>query len=412
MMRSSSLQKNIMLLRVGSKDSTRFRILILNFGPQHPASHGVLRLVIVIIGEVVTKLDPHIGFLHRGTERLVEEHSYMNAAVFMDRLDYTTVLTQTHAYCLAVEQALAKSRLCIRTQLLRTIFDELSRILNHLLSIATHALDIGTMAMLFWAFEDRERIMELYEYISGARMHTALYYPNQTLDHILTNELLAKILIFSRNSEKTYTEIYIALYNNRVWRLRLCGIGVVSTEISTSTTISGPVARSTGLQLDMRSGENYQYGYYASLTLRIFLGISGDSFDRFIIRLRELFESTRLIYNSLIELSAYINISVYNMCSYSNNPHLKIESLIELFRYSLGEYLLNISLVSGFVESGKGIFGIMLAANNTNRPYRLYIRSPAYMHLQLLPKLGAGHHIADLATLLGSIDVVFGEVDR
>jgi len=408
------------MVEVNFKLTTRFKldtikpqynVLTINFGPQHPSAHGVLRLVIKLQGEYVVAIDPHIGFLHRGTEKLCESHTYYNTSVFMDRLDYTSVLTQTHAYCLAIENSVATIP-NVATLQIRTIFDELSRILNHLLSLATHALDIGTMAQLFWAFEDRERIMELFEYVSGARMHVCLYFPLQNLTNLITETFLNKLYIFLKNCNKTFTEIYISLYNNRVWRLRLINVGCLNYTAALLYNVSGPLARASGLLCDERLSKNIKYGVYSLITLNQYIGYHGDSFDRFLIRMRELFESTRIIFRVLGEYTLQYNNFSGVTLRFGSDPKFKVESLINLFKLVGNNYNLITGILCGYIESGKGNFGITLITNSTNKPYRLYIRSPAYAHLQLLPIIGTGHCLADLATLLGSIDIVFGEVDR
>ena len=232
-----------------------------NFGPQHPASHGVLRLAVVLKGELVYDIEPQIGFLHRGSEKLMEFQPFSINSVYMDRLDYTSVLTQTHAYCLTIESITGNGYKDTSTAIARTIFDELARILNHLLAISTHSLDVGSMSTLFWAFEDRERIMEILEYVSGARMHAALYIPNETLGHLLTFEFLYKILIFLRNCQKSFSEMFIVLYNNRVWKLRLAHVGELDGETAILNGVTGPILKASGGYFDNRCNEIESYAY-------------------------------------------------------------------------------------------------------------------------------------------------------
>jgi NADH-quinone oxidoreductase subunit D len=394
------------------KNSKILRSFNLNFGPQHPSSHGVLRLVLELDNELITKIDPHIGFLHRGSEKLLESCNLYNGSVFTDRLDYTSILTQSHAYCLAVESSSIGFTSSLKTILIRTIFDELSRIMNHLLSLATHALDIGTMATLFWAFEDRERIMELFEYISGARMHAAIYFPEQCLDSVFTDSLLLKLILYLKSAQKDFTEMFIALYNNRVWKLRLCGIGRISYNFAKFFGVSGPVARSSGLLLDYRINSHGQYGFYSNIQFSSFVGVNGDSYDRFLIRCRELFESTKIIYSCLSELFIISKSYFINTGCHGSHISLKLESLITSFKVAEGGSPRSTQLTYGSVESGKGLFSIFIVLNSGLTPYRVFIRSPAFAHLQLIPILCSGHFIADIPTILGTIDVVFGEVDR
>lgn len=398
------------VMSVGKK--LNLREFNLNFGPQHPSSHGVLRLLVQLDGELIVNLDPQIGFLHRGTEKLVESQNILNNTVYIDRLDYTSVLTQSHAYCLTIERMLGSFNLSVKTALLRTIFDELSRVLNHLLLLATSSLDIGTMAPLFWAFEDRERIMELFEYVSGARMHAALYFPTQSLDLLLSNSLILKIVLFLRNAQKSISEMFISLYNNRVWKLRLVDVANLSSSVALNYGITGPLLRSTGVAYDLRSFNSFDYGFYSNIYFNMFLGVRGDSFDRFLIRSREMFESTHIIYRCLSEFSSQLYVFPLNSLNSFSFVRSKIESVVKLFKFATGDFVLDCNCGLGSVESGKGEFYTHAISNNSNKLYRLFIRSPAFAHLQLINVLGRGHQFADIATILGTIDVVFGEVDR
>ena len=397
------------------------KTMVLNFGPQHPASHGVLRLVVQLNGEFIEKIDTHIGFLHRGTEKLMESKNLIQAAPYLDRLDYTSVLTQTHAYCLAVENLNLQKNLNFITKNIRTIFDELSRTLNHLLAIAAHSLDVGSMAQLFWAFEDRERIMELFEYVSGARMHTALYLPMQNLEYLITEEFILKTLIFLKNCHKSYTEVYISLFNHRVWKLRLVNVGILNYDIARLFGATGPMLRSAGYLYDLRMSNFENYALYNQLVFKSFIGITGDCFDRFLIRSRELFESTQIIYQCITKLN--ISFMQLNTVFFVENNNFqfqqinyifknKMECLINKFKNITDGLTTNTGLMYRAVESGKGEFGVFIVITSNNKIYRAHLRSPAYNHLQLVSLMCIGHMFADLVTILGSIDVVFGEVDR
>lgn len=377
--------------------------IVLNFGPQHPAAHGVLRLLLQLRGEVVEKLDPHIGFLHRGTEKLLEYSLLVNATPFFDRLDYTSVIIQSHGYCLTVEGLLFNNKPFITTLYLRTLFDELARILNHLLAIATHSLDIGSMSPAFWAFEERELIMELWEFVSGARMHVALYNINFFSINFITKLFFFKLFYFIRNSVKTFTEVYSLLTCSNTWRLRLVNVGVLSYKDCIFTGITGPLLRSVGFCSDLRLLLNSNYGAYWQLQFKSFVGIFGDSFDRFLLRVRELFESIHIIIQCVSNLYPLVN-NFYNVNKSS------IELTISKFK-TLNFYKEVCGINYSAVEASKGYFGVGLLINN-GIIYRARLRSPAFFNLQSLLLLGQGHLLADIVTLIGSIDVVFGEVDR
>ena len=406
-----------MKTKLNSTTVSQIKTAVLNFGPQHPASHGVLRLVLQINGELIQKIDPHIGFLHRGSERLAESQNFSNGVVFTDRLDYTSVLTQTHAYCQAVESLIQNNTQTTANDLFRIMFDELARMLNHLLAISTHSLDVGSMAPLFWAFEDRERIMELVEYVSGARMHAALYAPAVDASTTLTASFFFKLLTFLKTCHKSYTEMFISLFNNRVWRLRLSGIGVLKKNDAILFGATGLFLRSSGCSLDLRAGVGYSS--YSTLSFRIYTGVFGDSYDRFLIRSRELFESIHILaqitFRFLLVSNKSTALFLANSCLFINNGtehKTKMEGLISRFKVASDFIEVSAGVSYKYVEAGKGEFGVMLVSNGSAKPHRLYLRSPAFNNLQLLPLIGAGCYFADLVTLVGSLDLVFGEVDR
>jgi NADH:ubiquinone oxidoreductase subunit D len=384
------------------------KTFILNFGPQHPASHGVLRLILELNGEYIEKADANIGFLHRGSEKLMEIHKLNQNSIFFDRLDYTSVLTQTHAYCLTVETGCLNYKVNILTLALRCIFDELARMLNHLLAISTHALDVGSMVQLFWAFEEREQIMELYEYLSGARMHCAIYNPNQNLDDYVDDDFFYKVLFFLRNCYKAYIEMFISLFNNRVWKLRLINVGELDIDEAIYFGATGPILRSTGSNYDLRMSIINTYSVYWFLNFRTFIGSIGDSFDRFLIRSRELFESMYIIYQVISTF--FFHEYNYNICIETPIITGSQEDMINHFINIQNDLDVETIFNYSAVEAGKGEFGVFLYYNIACE--RIYIRSPAYNHLQLIGKLACGATLADVVTIIGTLDIVFGEVDR
>lgn len=393
----------------------------LNFGPNHPAAHGVLRLILEMSNEVISNSDCHIGLLHRGTEKLMESKMYMHSLPYFDRLDYVSVLVQEHCYCLAIETLLNRQSFSSAFTLVRTLFDELTRILNHLLAICCHALDVGSMSPVFWGFEEREKIMEFYERVSGARMHAAFYRPNEiNLKHI-SNYLLEDISIFTNSCFTTLNEINSLLVNNNIWKQRLMGVGAYSVDDAINYGLTGVMLRSVGIKRDIRLDVNETYANYYYLDFKSFYTNNGDSFDRYLLRMSEMFESLHIITQTLTrlqiqkrtklntrELLQYHNFSEYSFIT----NFTSMEQTIRHFKYWSEGFIISNGVAYTCVESPKGEFGVTLIANNTNRPYRCKVRSPAYHHLQILPKLIKGHMLADLVTLMGTIDIVFGEIDR
>lgn len=409
----------------------KIKNFILNFGPQHPASHGVLRLIVQLNGELVERADPHVGFLHRGTEKLIEDRTYLKSLPYFDRLDYVSMMTQEHGFCLAIEalnQSISYTSLYVQ---IRVLFDELTRILNHLLAISTHSLDVGNMSPVFWAFEERERIMEFYERVSGARMHAAFYRPNDVDWTGLNHQFFLDVTVFCRDCFKSLTEIFSVLTTNRIWKSRLVNIGSLNINDGLTYGVSGPVIRSAGIKKDMRFLRSETYSHYWFLSIQGFLGKRGDSYDRFLIRMREMYESVHIIYQILANLTNIANTNSFKFNNqnnffnffnflytsrfnktYWNTKYTSMETLISHFKnYSEGA-----KVVRGFVykavEAPKGEFGVSLISDGSSRPYRCKIRTPAYHHMQIMPRLVQGHFFADLVTVLGSQDIVFGDVDR
>jgi len=405
--------------------------MILNFGPQHPAAHGVLRLVVQLSGELVERSDPHVGFLHRGTEKLIEKRTYLKSVPYFDRLDYVSMMTQEHAFCIAVESLLKTTSHTALYVQIRVLFDELTRVLNHLLALSCHSLDVGNMSPLFWAFEERERLMEFYERVSGARMHAAFYRPNDLDWTGLNHQFFLDVALFARDCFKSLTEIFAVLTTNNIWKSRLIGVGGVNLNDAISYGVSGPVVRSVGIRKDVRFYKSETYASYWYLSLNSFLGKRGDSYDRFLIRVREMYESVNIVFQILSNLTnnktsndANNNRKVdffsffdflYKAKKNQLNKKTKytsMEGLISHFK----KYSEGIKVPKGFtytaVEAPKGEFGVALLSDGTSRPYRCKIRTPAYHHMHVMPRMVQGHYVADLVTVLGSQDIVFGDVDR
>lgn len=399
-----------------SKKTNEYQIknFILNFGPQHPASHGVLRLVVQLNGELIEKVDPHIGFLHRGTEKLIESRTFLKALPYFDRLDYVSMMAQEHAFCLGVEALLQTESKTSPHVFIRVIFDELTRVLNHLLAISTHSLDVGNMSPVFWAFEERERIMEFYERVSGARMHAAFYRPN-TLDWTGLNQgLFIDIILFIKQSFKSLTEIFSVLATNRIWKARLVNIGALNWNDFINFGLSGPMARSIGIRKDLRFNSNTSYAAYWLINGTSFLGRRGDCYDRFLIRIREMFESFTIIVQLLANTQTSLNSWIFlnNQKTLKKSKATSMEELINHFKLITDGLAPQKGVTYKAIEAPKGELGVTLVSDGSRFPYRCKIRTPAYHHLQIMNRMGHGHFFADLVTILGSQDIVFGDVDR
>lgn len=393
----------------------------LNFGPNHPAAHGVLRLILEMNNEVIQNSDCHIGLLHRGTEKLMESKMYIHSLPYFDRLDYVSVLVQEHAYCLAIEYLIKKANFSSNYTLVRTLFDELTRILNHLLAVCCHALDVGSMSPVFWGFEEREKIMEFYERVSGARMHAAFYRPNEINLKSISSYLLEDICSFTVDCGTTLNEINSILQNNSIWKSRLINIGTYGMKDALSWGLTGVMLRCTGVKRDLRLDLFETYGNYYYLNFKSFYSKQGDSYDRYLLRMSEMLESVNIIsqlIQKLINLkSDQINKnSLMNYHDFNNysfiTDFLTMEQTIQHFKYWSEGFKVETGIIYAAVESPKGEFGVTLASDSSNKPYRCKVRSPAYHHLQILPKLIKRHMLADLVTIMGTIDIVFGEIDR
>jgi len=387
----------------------------MNFGPQHPAAHGVLRLVLELNGEVVVKADPHIGLLHRGTEKLIEYKNYLQALPYFDRLDYVSMMAQEHAYSIAVEKLL-KINVPLKAKLIRILFCEITRILNHLLALTTHALDVGAMTPFLWAFEEREKLMEFYERVSGARMHAAFIRPGGVNSWLNYYGIIKDILVFNKHFRKRIDEIEDMLTGNRIWNERLRNIGVVSYDQALNWGFTGVMLRGSGINWDLRLIEKYDgYGLY---NFFVPVGSFGDCFDRYVIRIEEMRQSVSIIDNVIFDLfnmrdkqENYVND---NKVVPPSRPWMKfsMESLIHHFKLYTEGFSVMKGDVYSVVEAPKGEFGVYLVSNDTNRPYRCRIKAPGFLHLQGLDFMAKGLLLADLVTIIGTQDIVFGEIDR
>ena len=386
------------------------RSFTFNFGPQHPAAHGVLRLVLEMDGEVIERADPHIGLLHRGTEKLIEYRPYLQNIPYFDRLDYCSMLLQEHAYVLAVEKLL-DVEVPERALYIRTLMDEITRIINHQLNIATMALDVGAMTPLLWLFEERELLFTFYERVTGARMH-ANYYRFGGVNRDLPEGFAEDMLAWCDSFEKLLADMDKLLTENRIFKQRTVDIGVVSAEDALDMGFSGPALRASGVAWDLRKAE--PYAAYEWVDFDIPVGKHGDCWDRYLVRLLEIQESLRIIRQCLEQMPKGPVRTDDKKVTPPPRAEMKrsMEALIHHFKlYTEGVHV-PAGEVYAAVESGKGEFGVYLVSDGTNRPYRCKIRSPGYVHLQALDALSKGHQLADVVAIIATIDIVFGEIDR
>lgn len=392
------------------KKEIRMETLSLNFGPQHPSAHGVLRLVLELDGERVVRADPHIGLLHRGTEKLIEHKTYLQALPYFDRLDYVSMMAQEHGYSLAVERLLQKN-VPARAQYIRVIFSELTRILNHLLSLTTHALDVGALTPFLWAFEEREKLMEFYERVSGARMHAAYVRPGGVSQDIPAG-LLSDISSFLEQFGSRVDEIEELLTDNRIWKQRLVGIGTVSARAALAHSFSGVMLRGSGVRWDLR--ESRPYEIYDTLSFDVPVGTSGDCYDRYLIRIEEMRQSIRIVEQCIARIpSGHIKVDD-NKVVKPTRPQMKrsMESLIHHFKLFTEGFVVPKGDTYAAVEAPKGEFGVYLVSDGTSRPYRCKIKAPGFAHLGGLDFMSKEHMMADVVAIIGTQDIVFGEVDR
>jgi NADH-quinone oxidoreductase subunit D len=409
----------------------------LNFGPQHPAAHGVLRLVLELDGEIVQRADPHIGLLHRATEKLAETKTYVQSVPYMDRLDYVSMMCNEHAYVLAIEKLLG-IEVPVRAQYIRVMFDEITRLLNHLMSIGSHGLDVGAMAVFLYAFREREDLMDMYEAVSGARMHAAYYRPggvyrdlpdtmpqyratNQRNEAALREmnstrqgSLLDFIEAFTERFPGYVDEYETLLTDNRIWKQRLVGVGVVDPDRAKALGFTGPMLRGSGVPWDLRKVQPYEV--YDRVDFDIPVGKNGDCYDRYLVRIAEMRESNRIIRQCIDWLRKNPGPVMVesNKVSPPNRVGMKsnMEELIHHFKFFQEGIRVPEGQVYAAVEHPKGEFGIFLVSDGANKPYRLKIRAPGFAHLQALDEMSRGHLLADVTTIIGTLDIVFGEIDR
>jgi NADH dehydrogenase (ubiquinone) Fe-S protein 2 len=402
---TNNINKNFIL-----KNFKKLKNFTLNFGPQHPAAHGVLRLVLELDGERILRADPHIGLLHRGSEKLIENKMYIQALPYFDRFDYVSMMAQEHVYSLTVEKLL-NIKAPIRAQYIRVIFLELTRLLNHLLAITTHALDVGAMTPFLWAFEEREKILEFYERVSGARMHAAYIRPGGVNQDIPLN-LLQDISLFINQFSSRIDEIEELLTSNRIWKQRLIDVGVVSLDLALDYGFSGVMLRGSGISWDLRKNNSYEI--YNTLDFNIPIGRNGDCYDRYLIRINEMRQSILIISQclNLIPLGP-IKVDNYKIVppSRANMKH-SMEALIHHFKLFTEGFTIPKSQMFVVTEAPKGETGVFLMSDGSNKPYRCKLKSPGFLHLQGLNAMTTGHLLADLVAIIGTQDIVFGEIDR
>lgn len=382
----------------------------LNFGPQHPAAHGVLRLVLEMDGEIITRADPHIGLLHRGTEKLLEYKTYMQGIPYFDRLDYVSMMCMEHSYVLAIEQLL-NVNVPLRGQYIRVLYSEITRILNHILAITCHAMDCGAFTPFLWAFEEREKLFEFYERVCGARMH-ANYFRVGGVSQDLPIGLLRDIYEWARQYASRLDEMEELLTGNRIWKERTIDVGVITAQMAWDWGCSGPILRAAGIDWDLRKTQPYDA--YGLMKFNVPIAGHGDCYDRYLVRIQEMRESLRIIYQCLNEMPDGLYKTPDQKVAPPSRAAMKqsMESLIHHFKlYTEGFHVPAGETYRG-VEAPKGEFGVYLVSRGGNRPYRCKIRSPGFAHLQMMDAIAKGAMLADVVTIIGTLDVVFGEIDR
>ena len=417
--------------------ANKLRNYTINFGPQHPAAHGVLRMVLELDGETIVRADPHIGLLHRGTEKLAETRTYLQALPYMDRLDYVSMMCNEQAYCLAVEK-LANIEVPERAQYIRVMFAEVTRILNHLMGIGSHALDIGAMTVFLYAFREREELMDLYEAVSGARMHAAYFRPGgvyrdlpdfmpkyesskfrnakvlQKLNEAREGSMLDFIESFTERFPKCVDEYETLLTDNRIWKQRTVGIGVIPPEQAMAWGMTGPMIRGSGVAWDLRKKQ--PYAKYAEVDFDIPVGVNGDCYDRYLVRIAEMRESTRIFAQCVKWLKA--NPGPVMLDNFKVSPPSReamkddMEALIHHFKLFSEGYCVPAGETYAAVEAPKGEFGCYLVSDGANKPFRVHLRAPGFAHLSSMDEIVKGHMLADVVAMIGTYDVVFGEIDR
>ena len=409
----------------------------LNFGPQHPAAHGVLRLVLELDGEVIQRADPHIGLLHRATEKLAESKTYIQSLPYMDRLDYVSMMCNEHAYCLAIEKLVGVD-VPIRAQYIRVMFSEITRLLNHLLWLGAHGIDCGAMNILIYCFREREDLFDMYEAVSGARMHAAYFRPGgvyrdlpdsmprysvskikneraiKALNETRQGSLLDFIDAFTQRFPGLVDEYETLLTDNRIWKQRTVGIGVVTPERALNLGFSGPMLRGSGIEWDLRKTQPYEV--YANMDFDIAVGVNGDTYDRYLCRVEEMRQSNRIIQQCVgwlrVNTGAVITDNHKVAAPSRLDMKTNMEELIHHFKLFTEGMHVPEGEVYAAVEHPKGEFGIYIVSDGANKPYRLKIRPPGFAHLAALDEMARGHMIADAVAIIGTMDIVFGEIDR
>jgi NADH-quinone oxidoreductase subunit D len=388
----------------------KLKPLTINFGPQHPAAHGVLRMVLEMDGEIIERVDPHIGLLHRGTEKLIESKTYLQAVPYFDRLDYVSPMCQEHAFALAVEKLL-KIEIPIRASYIRVLFSEITRILNHLLAIPAMAMDVGAMTPFLWSFEQRELLMEFYEKVSGARLHAAYFRPGGVYRD-MPDGLLQDIKKWAIKFPKFIKDLENLLTDNRIFKQRTVDIGIVSAEDAIDFGFTGPMLRASGVKWDLRKEESYEI--YDKLDFEIPIGKNGDCYDRYFVRVEEMKESLKIIHQCIDSIPKGHVMVKNNKITPPKRELMKtsMESLIHHFKLFTEGYKVPKGETYTSVEAPKGEFGVYLVSDGSNKPYKCKIRAPGFAHLQAMNFCSKGHMLADVVAILGSMDIVFGEIDR
>ncbi|MBT3347579.1 MAG: NADH-quinone oxidoreductase subunit D [Thiotrichales bacterium] len=422
---------------MSSSSNSDIRNFTLNFGPQHPAAHGVLRLILEMDGETIVRADPHIGLLHRATEKLAEQRIYNQSIPYMDRLDYVSMMCNEHAYVMTLEKML-KLEVPERAQYIRVMFDEITRILNHLMWLGTHALDVGAMTVFLYCFREREDLMDLYEAVSGARMHAAYYRPGGVYRDLpdempkhkpnrwrnekdLARQNVGRdgsVLDFIENFTERFPglvdEYETLLTDNRIWKQRTVDIGVIDPDLAKQLGFTGPMLRGSGIAWDLRKKEPYEV--YDKLDFKIPIGVNGDSYDRYLVRIEEMRQSNIIIKQCVdwLRKNPGIVMSTNQKAAPPPRSEMKegMESLIHHFKYFTEGYSIPKGEAYAAVEHPKGEFGTYIVSDGANKPYRLKIRAPGFAHLAAMDEMVKGHMLADVVTVIGTMDVVFGEIDR
>ncbi|WP_127112530.1 NADH-quinone oxidoreductase subunit D [Shimia sediminis] len=389
----------------------KIRNFNINFGPQHPAAHGVLRLVLELDGEIVERADPHVGLLHRGTEKLMESRTYLQNLPYLDRLDYVAPMNQEHAWCMAIEK-LTGTEVPRRAQLIRVLYCEIGRVLNHLMNVCSQAMDVGALTPNLWGFEEREKLMIFYERACGARLHAAYFRPGG-VHQDLPDALLDDIEEWAFHFPNVLDDIETLLTENRIFKQRNVDICVIDTNTALEQGYSGVMLRSAGLAWDLRRAQPYEC--YDEFDFQIPIGKNGDCYDRYVMRVEEMRQSTSIIRQAIVKLrEATGDVLARGKLTPPKRGDMKtsMESLIHHFKLYTEGFKVPEGEVYAAVEAPKGEFGVYIQADGTNRPYRAKLRAPGYNHLQSLDHIAKGHQLADVAAIIGTIDIVFGEIDR